>query len=118
MERQGDPNSAAEFQALIQNILAAQPDNLAALLELARIAAKRGDSETVNSAVTKLAARSSPWPPEVQEPFAALQAAADAHRGRPQWAEKPGLGRGTINLLSGAGRWKAWVGADDGHVSC
>ena len=43
-ERQGDANSEAEFQNLMQKILAAQPDNLAALLELCRIAAKRGDA--------------------------------------------------------------------------
>ena len=38
-ERQGSANSEAEFQELIQKILTAQPDNLAALLELSRIAA-------------------------------------------------------------------------------
>ena len=46
IERQGDPNSEAEFQQVLQKILAAQPDNLAALLEFARIAAKRGDADS------------------------------------------------------------------------
>jgi cytochrome c-type biogenesis protein CcmH/NrfG len=47
-ERQGDKNSAAEFQKLMQQILAAQPNNLAALLELGRISAKHGDAVTLN----------------------------------------------------------------------
>ena len=50
----------------MQKILAVQPDNLAALLELSRIAAKRGDARFVKSAVGKVSARSSTWPPEVQ----------------------------------------------------
>ena len=39
----------------MQKILAAQPDNLAALLELSRIAAKRGDAATLKSAVAQIA---------------------------------------------------------------
>src|SRR5580658_2528363 len=50
IERQGDANSEREFQQVIQSILAAQPDNLAALLELSRVAAKRGDAATLRSA--------------------------------------------------------------------
>src|SRR3984957_15394491 len=65
IERQGGPNADADFQDLIQKILAAQPDNLAAFLELSRVAAKRGDT-------------SAGWPPEVQQQFAALQAAASS----------------------------------------
>ncbi len=76
IERQGDPESEAEFQQVLQKILAAQPDNLAALLELARIAAKRGDADTLKSAVAQITARSSSWPVEVQQQLAAVQAAA------------------------------------------
>ena len=76
IERQGDANSEAQFQQVIQRILAAQPDNLAALLELSRVAAKRGDASTLNSAVAQISARSSAWPPEVQQQLAAVQAAA------------------------------------------
>jgi tetratricopeptide (TPR) repeat protein len=74
-ERQGDENSAAEFQRLTQKILAAQPDNLAALIELSRIAAKRGDTQILKSAVDQLKSRSAAWPPEVQHQFAAVQKA-------------------------------------------
>ena len=78
MERQGAANSESDFQALIQKILAAQPDNLAALLELRRIAAKRGDADTLKSAVAQISARSSTWPPEVQHQLAAVQAAVSS----------------------------------------
>jgi tetratricopeptide (TPR) repeat protein len=77
IERQGGPNADAEFQDLIQKILAAQPDNLAALLELGRVAAKRSDTATLKSVVAKVSSRSASWPPEVQQQLAALQAAAD-----------------------------------------
>ncbi|HSK63843.1 MAG TPA: tetratricopeptide repeat protein, partial [Pyrinomonadaceae bacterium] len=48
LEREGNEE---EFQRLVQQILAIQPDNLAALLELSRVAAKRGDAETLKSCV-------------------------------------------------------------------
>src|ERR1700732_797061 len=76
IERQGDQRSEIEFQQLIQRILAKQPDNLAALLELSRVAAKRGDAGTLKSAVAQIGARSSAWPPEAQQQLAALEAAA------------------------------------------
>jgi tetratricopeptide (TPR) repeat protein len=64
VEREGNED---EFQRLVQQILATQPDNIAALVELARVAAKRNDTATLNSAVAKITGRSSSWPPEVQE---------------------------------------------------
>jgi Tfp pilus assembly protein PilF len=75
-ERQGYENSEAEFQRLVEKILEAQPDNLAALLELARISAKRGDAETLRRAVEKISARSSGWTQEVQQQLSAVQSAA------------------------------------------
>jgi Tfp pilus assembly protein PilF len=75
-ERQGGANSEAEFQEVLRKILVAQPNNLAALLELARVAAKRGDATMLKTALDQISARSSPWPPEVQQQLAAVQAAA------------------------------------------
>lgn len=75
IERQGDTSSEAEFQQVVQRILAAQPDNLAALLELSRIAARRGDRATLQSALTQISNRSSAWPPEIQQQLSALQTA-------------------------------------------
>ena len=76
VERQGDEHSEADFQQLIQNILTAQPDNLAALLELSRISAKRGDTSTLRATVNKIQARSNDWPTEVKDQLVALNTAA------------------------------------------
>lgn len=76
IERQGDANSDADFQNLIQQILAVQPNNLAALLELSRVSAKRGDAATLHSAIEKIAAQSNPWPADVKQQLTELQTAA------------------------------------------
>ena len=76
IERQGGAGSEDQFQKLIEQILAVRPDNLAALVELSRISAKRGDSATLRSAVQRIAAQSSAWPPDVKQELAALEAAA------------------------------------------
>src|SRR5262249_48708177 len=51
-ERQGAANRDNDFQSLMQKILAAQPDNLAAQLEFSRMAAKRGDTNALKSELT------------------------------------------------------------------
>src|SRR5215469_3566837 len=73
VERQGGAHSDAEVQNTIEKILAAHPDNLAALVELSRIAAKRGDQNTLKSAVDRIQARSSDWPPEAKQQLQQLQ---------------------------------------------
>jgi Tfp pilus assembly protein PilF len=75
VEREGNDE---EFQRLIQQILTAQPDNIAALVELSRVAAKRSDTATLNSTVPKITARSSSWPSEVQEQVNALTQAVNS----------------------------------------
>ncbi len=76
IERQGSENSESEYQQLIQKMLEVQPDNLAILIELGRVAAKRADAGTLRQVVGKLAARSAAWPPEVQQQMSALETAA------------------------------------------
>jgi len=78
IERQGGNDSQAEFQKIIQKILVDRPDNLAALLELSRIAAKRGDSATLKSAVGRIDAQSSAWPSAARQQLDALRSAAAA----------------------------------------
>lgn len=78
IERQGDATSESDYEQLIKQILAAQPNNLAALLDLSRIAAKRGDTATLHDAVGKIAALSGAWPQDVQQQLQALQAAASS----------------------------------------
>jgi tetratricopeptide (TPR) repeat protein len=75
VERQGDENGETEFEQLMKQILAAQPDNLAALLELSRVAAKRGDASTLKSNLAQLTAHAAEWPSEVQKQLAAVQSA-------------------------------------------
>lgn len=75
VERQGAANSDAEFQQLIEKVLAARPNNIPALLDLTRIAAKRGDTATLKSAVARIAAESGAWPAEVKQQLAQLQTA-------------------------------------------
>ena len=54
VERQQAPGSDQEFEKLIQQILAAEPNNLAALLELSRISAKLGDATTLRATVQRI----------------------------------------------------------------
>jgi Flp pilus assembly protein TadD len=76
-ERKGGSGGEAEFQRLVESILAFEPDNVAAQLELSRIAAKRGEIETLRSSVSRLSAFASSWPPEAREQLQALRSAAD-----------------------------------------
>src|ERR1700761_2039473 len=78
VERQGDANSETEFEQLLQRILTEAPDNPAVLLELGRVAAKRGDAQTLRSVVARISGRASSWPPEVQQQWTALQSAASS----------------------------------------
>jgi tetratricopeptide (TPR) repeat protein len=77
IERQGGENSEAEAQGLIEKILQAQPENLAAQLELTRIAAKRGDAETAKRTVARIGQKASGWAPEINKQFAVLQVAVN-----------------------------------------
>jgi hypothetical protein len=48
-------------------MLEAQPDNLAVLLELGRVAAKRGDVETLRRVTKTISERAATWPTEIQQ---------------------------------------------------
>jgi hypothetical protein len=75
IERQGGDDSETKYQQLIQKMLETQPENVAVLVELGRIAAKRGDADTVKQTVSKIFERSSGWPAEVQQQLSAVQTA-------------------------------------------
>ncbi len=75
-ERQEGSGSQAESERLMRRVVAARPHNLAALVELARIAAKLGDTPVLRSTVASLAALSTGWPAEAKQQLSALQAAA------------------------------------------
>ena len=76
VEEQETEESGAEARRLLDTLLAAQPNNLAVLLERVRLAASQEDMEAVQTDVARLAARAEAWPPDVQEQMQALQAAA------------------------------------------
>ena len=75
-EREAKPSSDADAEKIFQRVLEQRPDNIAVLLEVARLAAKTGDGGTLGSAVSKLAGVSASWPEEVRKQMAALQDAA------------------------------------------
>jgi Tfp pilus assembly protein PilF len=75
-ERQSAETSDAEAQKLLAKILEIQPDNLAVLLDVARLAAKRGDGAAVQQGVVRLAAQSASWPDAAKQQMAALQQTA------------------------------------------
>jgi Tfp pilus assembly protein PilF len=81
-ERQGAETSDAEAQALLQKILETQPDNLAVLLDVTRLAAKRGDGDTLKKTIAKLAEKSPSWPEEAKQQMTALQQAASGENPR------------------------------------
>ncbi len=75
VERQGGADHDAEAQKVLEALIARQ-DNLVARLDLARLAAKRGDGATLQKALAPLTTASASWPPEVQERFKAVAQAA------------------------------------------
>ena len=83
IERQGDAGSNEEVQKLVEKILAVQPNNLAALLELSRIAAKRGDGVTLKTTVEGIEKQSDGWAPEAKQQLVALQTAVAGQDTRP-----------------------------------
>ena len=76
VESAGGAGADTRAQGLLDEILALSPDNVAAILERARLAAKRGDAASLQDAVGKLSAHADSWPPAVLEQYRALQAAA------------------------------------------
>lgn len=78
VERQGAPGSDATVQMLLQQLLKAEPHNLAALVDLCRMAAKRGDTATLHSTIEALSLRSQSWTPEALQQLEQLRTAASS----------------------------------------
>jgi cytochrome c-type biogenesis protein CcmH/NrfG len=78
LERQGGPANEAEAQQILGSLVD-RSGNLAARLEYARLAAKRGDARGLSAALDALRQAAGSWPPEAQTRLAAVrQAAANA----------------------------------------
>jgi hypothetical protein len=76
IERQASATSDAEAEKVFVGMLNQLPDNVAVLLEVARLAAKTGDGAALQSAVGKLAQASASWPEIAKQQMALLQQAA------------------------------------------
>ena len=75
-EREAKETSDREAEKLFARVLDRRPDNVAVLLEVARLAAKTGDAASLQRAVGKLAQASVLWPSEAKQQMATLQEAA------------------------------------------
>ena len=78
LERQGGPANEAEAQRLL-DALATRSGNLAARLELARLAAKRGDASSLGTALAALAQSAPSWPADAQQRLQAVRQAAQGN---------------------------------------
>ncbi len=67
----------AAAQRLYEEILKWNETNKAVCLEVARLAAKRGDAETLKATVPRIAEKNDSWTPEIKEQFDALQKAVN-----------------------------------------
>ena len=77
MERQGGADADAEAARILAALIERR-DNLVARIDLARLAAKRGDAAQLAAALEPLRAASKGWPDEVKARFAAVEQAAAA----------------------------------------
>ncbi len=82
IERQGLESSEGEYHQLMIGMSAIEPDNLAILVEMARIGAKRGHVAVVEGSIAKLKEHSANWPPEVQQQLKAVPAVANKTEAR------------------------------------
>lgn len=73
-ERQGGADNVADAQRVLESLLA-RTENLAVRLELARLAAKRGDAAGLGKAVAPLPAAARSWPAPAQDQLRQLQVA-------------------------------------------
>lgn len=75
LEREAAPGSDKVIEDQFQQILKVQPENLTAQLDLARLAAKSGDTTLVRSTAGTLAPQTSSWPAEARDQFNQLRSA-------------------------------------------
>jgi Tfp pilus assembly protein PilF len=73
VSEEGGPDSQAEYQRLLKQILDLDPYNLKALLEWARAACRQRDPAAFQEALQRLARLAPSWKPEVQKKFAEVQ---------------------------------------------
>lgn len=77
IENAASPGADDEAQKLLEEILVLAPDNLAVLVERARLAAKRGDADLLRDSIDRLAPAAATWPDEVAAQFAVVRQMAE-----------------------------------------
>ena len=78
IDQQQGPDSDAEYQRVMDRILAVQPNNLFVLQSKLRVALRRGDRAAARDTVERLKPLSAKWSPQAKEQLADLdQALAD-----------------------------------------
>ena len=79
VERAGGADSDAEAQTLLDDILTLDPDNLAVLVERARLGVKRENLDVLRDSITRLGTVRDTWPELATQQYQALETAtADA----------------------------------------
>ena len=76
VELAGTDDGDAEAQALVDDILTFDPDNLAVLVERARLAVKRENLEGLRDALTRIGTLGDLWPAQATQQYQALESAA------------------------------------------
>jgi Tfp pilus assembly protein PilF len=78
IENAGAADADAEAQRLLEEVLTQEPDNVAVLVERARLSAKRADMDRLRDSVARLDRFAAAWPAEVTEQYRAVQEAVNA----------------------------------------
>jgi tetratricopeptide (TPR) repeat protein len=79
LESAGGSNADAQAAELLDQLVRLRPDNVAALLERARFAAKRSDGRVLQESIASLERQAGAWPAVAVEQYRALQQAASAN---------------------------------------
>ncbi len=80
LQRLNTPEADAEALPLLDDIVRRAPNNLAAIIERARIAARRRDQARLRTSLDVLAPLSASWPQQAREQFKAFESAVEEMR--------------------------------------
>ena len=82
-ERQNSPGSDAVAQKLFQQILQMRPNNLAVLVDVVRLSAKRNDAVGLRQAIASLQKSESLWPDAARQQLTTLEQTSNSENVRP-----------------------------------
>ncbi len=82
-ERQNSESSDAQAQQLLTRIIAAKPNNIAVLIDLVRLSAKRNNAAELRLAIAGLQKSAGLWPDSAREQLTSLEKEANSPNIRP-----------------------------------